>query len=109
VKYNDHAQKEITLSIVPQHEGLELIIQDNGIGMNANTQRHIFEKFYRHQPRLSKPTKGLGLGLYYVKQCIDTHGWKIRVQSEPGAGSTFIISIPTKTTTHETSHSAGRR
>ena len=109
VKYNDQTQKEITLSIVPQNEGLELIIKDNGIGMNANTQRHIFEKFYRHQPRLSKPTKGLGLGLYYVKQCVDTHGWKIRVQSEPGAGSTFTISIPTKTTSHETSHSAGRR
>jgi two-component system, OmpR family, phosphate regulon sensor histidine kinase PhoR len=96
VKYNDHAQKEIMISIVRQHEGLELVIQDNGIGMNANTQRHIFEKFYRHQPRLSKPTKGLGLGLYYVKQCVDAHGWKIRVHSEPGAGSTFIISIPTK-------------
>lgn len=94
VKYNDHAQKEITISILSQKEGLDLVIQDNGIGMDAYTQRHIFEKFYRHQPRLSKPTKGLGLGLYYVKQCIDAHGWKIRVQSEPGAGSTFIITIP---------------
>jgi two-component system phosphate regulon sensor histidine kinase PhoR len=97
VKYNDHAQKEITISILQHKEGLDLVIQDNGIGMDANTQRHIFEKFYRHQPRLSKPTKGLGLGLYYVKQCVDAHGWKIKVESEPGAGSTFIISIPSKT------------
>lgn len=96
VKYNDHAQKEITISIVRQKEELELVIRDNGIGMDAHTQRHIFEKFYRHQPRLSKPTKGLGLGLYYVKQCIDAHGWQISVESEPGAGSTFIIIIPSK-------------
>jgi len=96
VKYNDHAQKEITISVIRQKEELELVIRDNGIGMDAHTLRHIFEKFYRHQPRLSKPTKGLGLGLYYVKQCIDAHGWQIDVESEPGAGSTFIITIPSK-------------
>lgn len=104
VKYNDHLQKEVILQVIPQPAALHLVIKDNGIGMDAHTQRHIFEKFYRRQPRLSKPTKGLGLGLYYVKQCVDTHGWTIHVDSEPGVGSTFTICIPTKTNTHETSH-----
>ncbi|SEW52542.1 sensor histidine kinase [Chitinophaga arvensicola] len=96
VKYNDQVQKEITITTRQLKDTVELIIQDNGIGMNSITLRHIFEKFYRHQPHLSKPTKGLGLGLYYVKQCIDAHGWTIKVTSEPGAGSTFIITIPSK-------------
>ena len=97
VKYNDQLQKEIGITTRLQKDSVDLTIRDNGIGMNEDTLQHIFEKFYRHQPRLSRPTKGLGLGLYYVKQCIDTHGWKIRVNSEHGAGSTFIITIPLNT------------
>ncbi|MFY0256130.1 sensor histidine kinase [Chitinophaga sp. 30R24] len=96
VKYNDQAAKKISITTQLQKDQLELIVQDNGIGMSPYALLHIFEKFYRHQPRLSKPTKGLGLGLYYVKQCVDAHSWKIRVNSEPGNGSTFIITIPFK-------------
>ncbi|MET3879479.1 HAMP domain-containing sensor histidine kinase [Chitinophaga sp. OAE865] len=96
VKYNDQSEKIITITTSREKESIILTIQDNGIGMNTATLRHIFEKFYRHQPNLSRPTKGLGLGLYYVKQCVDAHGWTIKVSSEPGAGSTFVITIPSK-------------
>lgn len=108
MKYNDQPHKEISITLLSHNGELDLVIKDNGIGMNAHTRQHIFEKFYRHQPRLSRPTKGLGLGLYYVKQCVEAHGWSIRVFSEPGEGSSFVITIPYKIQYHETSHSAGR-
>jgi two-component system phosphate regulon sensor histidine kinase PhoR len=107
MKYNDRPHKEISITLLSHNGELDVVIKDNGIGMNAHTRQHIFEKFYRHQPRLSRPTKGLGLGLYYVKQCVEAHGWSIRVFSEPGEGSSFVITIPYKMQYHETSHSAG--
>jgi two-component system phosphate regulon sensor histidine kinase PhoR len=62
--------------------------------MTAETQKHVFEKFYRYIRHTNEQVKGLGLGLFYVKQAIDVHGWEIDIASVEGAGSTFIITIP---------------
>ncbi|GEP94963.1 sensor histidine kinase [Chitinophaga cymbidii] len=91
IKYNDQSYKEIQVSTHNDKKNIILRIADNGVGMNAETQRMVFEKFYRREPQVSV---GLGLGLYYVKQAIDAHNWKISVESTPGAGSAFIITIP---------------
>lgn len=73
---------------------LEISIEDNGIGISTDTQKYIFDKFYRSTKHLSIQVKGLGLGLYYVKQCIAAHHWDMQIRSQPEKGTTFIMLIP---------------
>lgn len=96
VKYNGQPVKELVVMITEDNEHIYITIMDSGIGMSKETLKHIFEKFYRYQKDLTQNTKGLGLGLHYVKQCIDAHKWKLKVDSEVGKGSTFVIVIPQK-------------
>lgn len=93
IKYRSGAPH---IDILLQASSYELLLQvsDNGIGMTAETQRHIFEQFYRaHQGDLHN-TKGFGLGLNYVRGIISLHGGRIAVRSKPGEGSAFIIHLP---------------
>jgi len=69
-------------------------IKDRGLGMNKQTQKRIFEKFYREHTGDVHNVKGHGLGLAYVKRIIDDHNCNIYVESEKGKGSTFIIKMP---------------
>lgn len=96
IKYNESAVKELVISTWEEEGHTVLSIQDNGMGMSPKNIRHIFEKFYREKNSYSHPLRGLGLGLFYVKECVDAHGWKISVTSEPGIGSIFTIMIPGK-------------
>lgn len=91
VKYGASIVK-INISSISQH--LEIEVSDNGQGMDAKELSHIFEKFYRIQNNNIHNSKGLGLGLYFVKKIITTYGGKIDVSSQPQAGSTFKISVP---------------
>ena len=81
--------------VVSLNASLEIRIRDNGIGMKKEDQKHVFDKFYRAGKGDFKTVKGLGLGLYYVKQIVVAHGGEIDLQSIPGKGSTFTIRIPT--------------
>lgn len=94
VKYNDKDFKEIVVTTTSDRKGIYIAIQDNGIGMAPEVQKHIFEKFYRRIDNAGSQVKGLGLGLFYVKNAIDAHNWKIGIESEEGKGSIFTISIP---------------
>lgn len=94
IKYNNKNFKEITVTTVNDKKGINITISDNGIGMAEEIQKHIFDKFYRSMSNSNGQVKGLGLGLFYVKQAIDAHNWKIDIESVEGEGSTFIISIP---------------
>jgi signal transduction histidine kinase len=85
---------DIAVVLTANANDVILQVTDKGIGMNAETQRHIFEKFYRAHQGDQHNTKGFGLGLNYVKGIIELHGGRINVRSRLGEGSTFIIHLP---------------
>lgn len=69
-------------------------ITDNGIGIEEEHLTHIFDKFYRISNSKQPPVKGYGIGLFYVRTMIQKHNGTIRVESQPGKGSCFIITLP---------------
>lgn len=93
IKYSDGVP-EITLRTYNQDKMIILNIRDEGIGMDVNTQKHIFEKFFREQSGNIHNVKGHGLGLSYVKKIIELHGGDIKLISKIGKGTTFVISVP---------------
>ena len=94
-KYSAEAP-QITVRLTNDANNLILAVQDRGIGMSKEAQKHIFEKFYRVSTGNIHNVKGFGLGLAYVKSIVDAHGGTIAVQSEVGKGSRFTITLPLK-------------
>jgi len=73
---------------------VELSVADNGIGISPEYKDKVFEKFFRVPLGNTHNTKGYGLGLSYVAHVIQKHKGKIEVDSQPGLGSKFIITLP---------------
>jgi two-component system, OmpR family, phosphate regulon sensor histidine kinase PhoR len=73
-------------------------ICDDGVGIPLSDQPHIFERFYRVHKDRSRDAGGTGLGLSIVKHTVQAHGGSIAVQSRPGAGATFVMSLPFRQT-----------
>jgi two-component system, OmpR family, phosphate regulon sensor histidine kinase PhoR len=79
------------------HDGLSscvVHVVDRGIGIPRSEQARIFQRFYRVDPSRAKSVPGTGLGLAIVKHILILHGGSIRVESEPGKGSRFTVSLP---------------
>ena len=94
-KYSED-EPSIQISTANGHGGVILSIKDNGIGMTKESQKHIFDKFYRVHTGNRHDVKGFGLGLSYVKALIAAHNGTINVDSELGKGSTFTLFFPFK-------------
>ena len=92
VKYSKENPK-IVVSSTNINKDIRLCFEDNGIGMDKNTQKLIFEKFYREQNGDIHNIKGHGLGLSYVKKIIDFHNGKISLESKKGTGTKFYITL----------------
>ncbi len=86
---------KIALEVKDNDHCLSLGVSDNGPGIKKEDLKHLFEKFYRGEEAKQRVIRGLGLGLYYVKQIVEAHRGTITVQSRPGEGTTFYIKIPT--------------
>ncbi len=93
IKYSKE-EPRITVSTAEEEEGIRMRISDNGIGIDAQTQQHIFDKFYRAQTGDIHEENGFGLGLSYVKDIVEAHKGSIQLNSKIDQGSTFTIVLP---------------
>jgi signal transduction histidine kinase len=93
VKYCDK-DPVVLVSTAADNNYFVISITDNGVGIPHEHIDHIFEKFYRVTHGNIHKTKGLGLGLYYVKRIATAHGGDVSVSSRPDHGSTFRIRLP---------------
>jgi signal transduction histidine kinase len=70
-----------------------LTVADTGVGMSAEEQEHIFERFFRAEEATQRAVQGLGLELTIVKAIVNAHS-TVTVQSEPGRGTVFRVLLP---------------
>ena len=93
IKYSTDAP-HITVSTSVEEGWFRLSVKDEGIGISKEDQKHVFEKFYRVSTGDVHNVKGFGIGLNYVAQVVKLHRGHISLESEPGQGSTFTVSLP---------------
>jgi signal transduction histidine kinase len=93
LKYSQD-RKYIGVNLYRENGSVKLEVIDHGIGIPPHEQHKIFEKFYRVGDPLVHNTKGSGLGLSLVQHIAKAHGGDIAVDSAPGAGSKFTITLP---------------
>jgi signal transduction histidine kinase len=93
LKYSS-SRKFLGINLYRANGSVKLEVVDHGIGIPGEEQNKIFEKFYRVGDPLVHTTKGSGLGLSLVRHIVEAHGGQVAVESTPGEGSTFTISLP---------------
>ena len=98
LKYSQD-RKYIGVNLYRQNGAVKLEVIDHGIGIPSQEQQKIFEKFYRVGDPLVHNTKGSGLGLSLVRHIVEAHGGDVIVDSAPGQGSKFTITLPVNAAT----------
>ena len=83
-----------TVRVRREGAGAVLEIEDRGPGLDAERAAHVFERFYRGDPSRSRDHGGAGLGLAIVAAIVQAHGGSVGVESRPGAGTTFRVTLP---------------
>lgn len=91
-----YSPEKTRVDLLVEREGdtLNISVTDQGAGIPEEEQARIFERFYRVDAARSRQTGGTGLGLSIVKHVMGQHGGQVSVQSVPGQGSTFTLSLP---------------
>ncbi|URJ45328.1 HAMP domain-containing sensor histidine kinase [Paenibacillus polymyxa] len=87
----------INVSIKQDIKSVTVRISDTGIGISLEDQKRIFERFFKADRSHSRKYGGSGMGLAIVKQIVSLHQGDIRVESEPGQGTTVIVTLPITT------------
>ncbi|MCJ7646223.1 ATP-binding protein, partial [bacterium] len=96
IKFNDKKEKRVEISARPLkgEKFIEVEIKDNGSGIPWEEREKIFHKFYQIEEFFTGQVEGAGLGLAVVKQVVEAHGGKVKVESRPGKGSKFFFTLP---------------
>jgi two-component system, OmpR family, sensor kinase len=92
IKYGEH--KPIELTLTAAHDSAQLVIRDNGIGIDIKDKDRIFERFERVVGRAVQ--SGFGIGLWLVRNLVESMGGSITVIGKPGQGSRFTVTLPIK-------------
>ncbi len=100
INYSD-ANSQVGVAIRHRAGEIEIVVTDSGLGIPVEDQARIFERFYRVDPSRSRETGGTGLGLAIVKHIAQNHRGDIEVFSKPGLGSTFTLTLPECSRSHE--------
>jgi two-component system sensor histidine kinase SenX3 len=98
----------VSVSAQLANDLVEIIVTDQGKGIEPKYQQRIFERFFRIDQALSRSTGGTGLGLAIVKRVAANHGGDILLWSKPGVGSTFTLRIPAYQPAHHGSPTASK-
>ncbi len=93
IKYSE-GPPQLGIWVERVQQELQVCIEDAGPGIPKEYQRQIFDKFYRVPTGDVHNVKGFGLGLFYVKQICQAHGWRLDLQSEAGTGTAIRIALP---------------
>jgi signal transduction histidine kinase len=86
--------RPIELEVRRVASAAQLRVMDHGLGIPLDLQDRIFDRFERGSAEGDTSISGLGLGLYITKEIVNAHGGSIRVESQPGQGSTFTVELP---------------
>jgi signal transduction histidine kinase len=87
--------KEIEVGAGPNgRQEVKIWVKDAGTGIPADEIGHLFEKYRQTKSGKTSTQKGTGLGLVICKMIVEAHGGKITVESRPGSGSRFTVTIP---------------
>ncbi|MBI5541341.1 MAG: response regulator [Bacteroidia bacterium] len=95
IKYN-RDNGTVTISIFTDKTNLNIIVEDTGIGINAEEQEFLFQEFMRIKNKKTQNISGSGLGLSIVKKIIELYNGTITVESQPDVGTKFLVKIPFK-------------
>jgi len=94
IKYTREGTIDITLKADKRF--VTVSVSDQGIGISAAEQKHLFQKFYRVNNSFTRDVGGTGLGLYIARSLVERFGGRIWVESSEGRGSTFSFTLPIK-------------
>jgi two-component system, OmpR family, phosphate regulon sensor histidine kinase PhoR len=94
IKYCKDGKPEILVITEDTEKNIRLMISDRGIGIDKEHHKKIFQRFYRVPTGNIHNVKGFGLGLFYVRNIVQAHGWTIDIASETDKGTSIIIDIP---------------
>jgi two-component system OmpR family sensor kinase len=97
VNIRDHTQPDTiaTVRLASSDAAATLTVADDGPGMRPDEAAHAFERFWQAEPTTAHPRRGTGLGLAIVADLIAAHGGTITLDTAPGAGASFTITLPT--------------
>ncbi|MBV8049944.1 MAG: PAS domain-containing protein, partial [Acidobacteriaceae bacterium] len=86
---------EVALALKPVDGAVQLQVRDTGVGIPEEHRERVFERFHRIEGRKARTYEGSGIGLALVQELVKLHGGSVRVESAPGQGSTFTVTIAT--------------
>lgn len=93
IKYSEDGAK-VSVSLTATAEEVVLTIEDTGMGIGPEDLERLFTRFHRGAEAERRLIAGTGLGLSIVRAIVEGHGGQVRVDSEPGRGSTFVVALP---------------
>lgn len=108
LKFTEKGEVRVTAKLAEHEQAIVLAVADTGIGIPAEHQHAVFDEFTQIDNPLQRHTKGTGLGLALSKKLAELLGGTIRLESIPGAGSTFSLVLPLATVSGERSPGSKR-